>query len=101
MCPKGVDPLTFYAAYRTIILSTGASAGYLAGTFKFTFNGQHFYFPAAEALWTSAQCQASFDSLVNVGSVKCSKTVKVRTVRTRRGALYSRVGQNRPSLHLL
>ena len=74
LCPKGVDPLTFYSDYRAITIKTSATVGKMQGSFKFLFNGEFFYFPGAARRWTSEQCKASFESLPNVGMVKCSRS---------------------------
>ena len=73
MCPKGDDPLTTFTDYRTIVLNTSVATGYLNGTFKFTFNGESFYFPADALLWNEEQCKLSFESLNNVQSVTCTR----------------------------
>ena len=74
MCPKGVDPLTFYSDYRSIILQTTALRGKLGGMMRFIFNGQFFNFPASARKWTSTQCKNSFESLPNIAVVKCSRS---------------------------
>jgi EGF-like domain len=76
MCPKGVDPLTFYSEYRAITLVTSAQGGFLQGEMTFSFNGQSFTFPANARKWTSAQCKAAFETLPNIGNVSCSRSTK-------------------------
>jgi hypothetical protein len=71
MCPKGDDPLTPSEDYRTIRISIATTAGALGGSFKFTFNGLSFSFPAS---WTKSACELAFSSLQNVDIVTCSIT---------------------------
>jgi hypothetical protein len=73
MCPKGDDPITSFTDFRTITIVTSALFGVLGGNFKFTFAGQSFSFPAKASFWLSDACEASFESLPNVESVKCVK----------------------------
>ena len=72
MCPKGFDPLITFTDFRSIMIETKAYGGYLAGYFKFTFNGETFAFPALASDWDEVACQQSFESLPNVGTVKCT-----------------------------
>ena len=74
MCPKGIDPLTFYADYRAITIRTTATGGILRGQFKFIFNGQFFYFTASARKFSADQCQAAFEALPNIGNVKCTRS---------------------------
>jgi EGF-like domain len=76
MCPKGVDPLTFYSSYRAITITTSADSGLLRGSLKFTFNGESITFPANARQWSSTQCKAAFESLPNIGMVTCSRSTK-------------------------
>ena len=68
MCPKGDDPLTASVDYRTIKISTKSSSGALSGSFRFSFNGLSFSFPAA---WTEALCEDAFSELQNIEQVSC------------------------------
>lgn len=72
MCPKGFDPLATFTDFRSITIETKALGGTLAGYFKFTFNGETFAFPAVAGDWDEVACQQSFESLPNIGTVKCS-----------------------------
>jgi hypothetical protein len=86
MCPKGDDPFTSSTDYRTIRLTTSATAGTLSsGQFKFTFNGESFYFSAAYASFDSAACETAFESLPNIGDVICSRSA----INARGGATYT------------
>jgi len=73
MCPKGDDPLTTFTDYRTITLNTSVASGHLDGTFKFSFNGESFYFPANALLWSEDDCKLAFESLPNIESVTCTR----------------------------
>jgi hypothetical protein len=84
MCPKGIDPLTSYSEYRTITLTTHSDSGTLAGQLKFTFNGEYIYLPANAKQMTSSQCTKYFQTLPNIGEVKCGRNKP----DTRGGALY-------------
>jgi len=75
MCPKGDDPFTLFTDYRTIILNTTVSSGYLNGTLKFTFNDESFFFPAAAGLWTEDQCRLALQGLSNVEEARCTRGV--------------------------
>ena len=71
MCPKGDDPLTTYTDFRSIIIRVGTqSAGITGGTFKFTFHDESISIPGTG--WTEEQCKATFESLPNVDTVRCS-----------------------------
>ena len=74
-CPKGDDPLTPIGDYRTITITTSATSGTFGGTFKLTFNGDSFNFPADPSSWDSTACEASFAGLLNVKRVSCSTPV--------------------------
>jgi len=73
LCPKGYDPLVTFTDFRSIKIETKAYGGYLAGYFKLTFNGETFAFPALATDWTETDCQQSFMSLRNVGTVQCTQ----------------------------
>lgn len=62
-CPKGDDPLTTGQSYRTVYLSTNATAGSLTGSFTVTFDGESFSLPFNA---TSSQCEEAWETLDNV-----------------------------------
>ncbi len=83
LCPKGNDPLAAYENYRTISITTSSTSGVLAGYFELTFNGESFSFPANANNWDDAACKASFESLPNIKTVKCTRgVIKARASAT-------------------
>jgi hypothetical protein len=71
MCPKGDDPLTAFADYRSIVITVNQYASTpLSGNYKFVFNGQPLSLPTSQ--WENVECEKAFKSLPNVGSVSCT-----------------------------
>ena len=73
MCPKGDDPFTPSSDYKTIIITTNATTGYLNGTFKFSFFEEYFNFPANSSLWDEESCVTAFEGLRNIERVTCTR----------------------------
>ena len=80
LCPKGTDPLQTYTDFRSIVITTSASSCSngeqfctLTGSYELIFNGQSFVFPADATAWSSTACQTAFESLPNIGQVKCTQ----------------------------
>ena len=74
MCPKGNDPLTETTGYKAIRIDTISAASpstLTGGTFRVVFNDQSFTFDADINNWDAATCEAKFESLNNIGTVKC------------------------------
>lgn len=71
MCPKGDDPITPFDNYRTVVLTTSATGGYLSGSFKVSYMGQSVSFNAGGS---SADCVSSLEALSNVKVVRCSRS---------------------------
>ena len=74
ICPKGDDPLTNGQNYRAIVMETGATSGVLGGFFKFNFLGESIRFSANASNWTTTECDAAVDSLLNVESSTCVRS---------------------------
>ena len=71
ICPKGDDPLTPVGQYRSVVISTGATSGLLAGYFNFKFLGESIRFPANSSAWQAEKCVTDLQSLANVEKVSC------------------------------
>jgi hypothetical protein len=74
ICPKGDDPMTTPQNYRQIILTTGATSGFLTGFWKFGFLGETIRISANASNYTAVQCDQDFESLPNVEEVTCTRT---------------------------
>ena len=75
MCPKGNDPFKSYTDYRTIQIVTEVLYGTIqSGTFKFTFNGEYFFFSVNANSWNATACQESFENLNNIKKELCVQT---------------------------
>ena len=77
MCPKGDDPLTPFSDYYSITLHVTATSGTLGGSIQFIFNGEVISFPAHGAAFTTNICKQIFESLNNIGEVRCTRTAGV------------------------
>ena len=75
ICPKGDDSLTPTVGYTVVNMTISALWGQLeGGTYLFSFNGQSFIFPADPTYWTQDDCKTSFNSLINIQNVNCTKS---------------------------
>eukprot|EP00614_Pseudopedinella_elastica_P032719 CAMPEP_0172619454 /NCGR_PEP_ID=MMETSP1068-20121228/93544_1 /TAXON_ID=35684 /ORGANISM="Pseudopedinella elastica, Strain CCMP716" /LENGTH=208 /DNA_ID=CAMNT_0013426215 /DNA_START=154 /DNA_END=777 /DNA_ORIENTATION=- len=70
-CPKADDPETENQTYREVLLSTGATSGYLSGHFDLTFMGQSIGFDADAGIMNLA---TALQNLPSVSHVVVSKT---------------------------
>ena len=74
MCPKGDDPLTPFTDYYSIKLEIRADSGTLGGYVHFVFNGETLVFGAHADTFTLKACKTLFETLPNIGEVRCTRT---------------------------
>lgn len=73
LCPKGDDPMTVSSGYPTVelALSTPEGTSGITGFILLNYLGFSFSFKPQNS-WNATNCNASFDSLPNVGTVNCT-----------------------------